>query len=232
LSTAGSVAIVGVGEFGARVASLLRRAPGRPVHRADELPAVLAAEPLTVILAAGWRPPGLPEQCDEWAFAKRKSWLPIVMSHPHIRIGPLVLPGQGPCFKCFETRAAQHSQRSQTDSQRSQTDSQRSQTGGEPADDQAPENVTPRGYLAHHARLAAAVADLMLARAEPEARPGMVASLNVLGTGVRWHTVIPVGRCQRCGGADPGPARASLADLVARRGERRLAVAATVGSDR
>ncbi|MCY8857610.1 TOMM precursor leader peptide-binding protein [Bacillus atrophaeus] len=59
---------------------------------------------------ASWKSSSyISKQLDQLFFKWREPWLPITMDHPYVRIGPLVIPGEGPCFHCFESRSLQHS---------------------------------------------------------------------------------------------------------------------------
>jgi len=207
-------ALAGAGDFGNRVVSLLARAPGRTSYPIAELGSALAARPPVLVAALGQPAPEVCEQADQWAFTHGTCWLPVIMDHPHVRVGPLVAPGLGACFGCFQERAAQH----ESDPKAASALRAARGTGETPA---------PRGYLGHHTRLAAAIADLVLADS-PERAAGLVATFHVLGTGVRRHRVTPFGGCPRCGTALPRPSHLSLADLIASRPARRDLVGAAM----
>ncbi|WP_212977341.1 hypothetical protein [Paenibacillus azoreducens] len=53
-------------------------------------------------ILALWRySPGLLRQLDEYAFLNKKPWLPVVYNHPFIEVGPVIVPGAGPCYSCY-----------------------------------------------------------------------------------------------------------------------------------
>jgi bacteriocin biosynthesis cyclodehydratase domain-containing protein len=154
----------------------------------QRLKAVFAGSPGPVAVGL-WRPsPTLCEAADELAFGHRRTWLPIIMDHPHLRVGPLVVPGQGACFSCFAARQAQH-------------DAERTASAAVLKAYDLDGQLGPRGYLSHHARLAAALAHVMLGRLGevPASVAGQVVSVNVLRSGFRAHRVASRPGCARCG---------------------------------
>ncbi|WP_163505186.1 TOMM precursor leader peptide-binding protein [Fodinicola acaciae] len=92
---------------------------------AKELTALLGPEATAV--TASWHEPGpdvlrgaafaffcswrdVPADLDAFAALAGDAcpWLPIVHSHPYVRIGPLAAPGGAPCQRCYQVRLAQH----------------------------------------------------------------------------------------------------------------------------
>ena len=185
------VAVAGTGPFGTRCAELLAAGlPGSRTLDASEITATFATRPGAVVLAL-WRPePGLCEAADELAFRHRVPWLPVVMEHPVIRVGPVVRPPVGPCFGCYARRRAQH-------------DGQPWATAALRAAYDRDQACGARGYLPHHARLAAAVAHTML---HPGAVPlDTVSTIRLVTGGLSAGRVVACHGCARCGtGAPPG----------------------------
>ena len=104
-----SVALLGCGPFGQRVADLLSATiSSRQVDREDGLGECFRAGTAAAVVALWRTEPSLTRTADELSFARMIPWLPVVMEHPRMRIGPLVFPGEGPCFRCFTMRLAQH----------------------------------------------------------------------------------------------------------------------------
>jgi bacteriocin biosynthesis cyclodehydratase domain-containing protein len=197
---AGRAILAGVGDFGQAVVELMLRRPGRSVVGADRIDDAFQDDAVGTIVLAMWRPcPALCEKVDELAFMHGRSWLPIVMNHPHVRIGPLVVPELGACFGCFQERQVQH------DSQRAVRAVVNARYDSDPC-------FGPEGYLGHHARLAASLAELALAGAHDEA--GQVRTVNVMATGIRRHAVVPRPDCTRCTRSTGQGGRSALADLV------------------
>ncbi|MFE0203402.1 TOMM precursor leader peptide-binding protein [Streptomyces sp. NPDC058985] len=108
--------------------------------------------------------------------------MPVVLEPAALRIGPLVVPGTGPCHRCFELRRSQH-------------DRQTRETAALYAAYDRDPQCGPRGYLPQQARTASGVATLMLQHADREA--GHVVSL-LRGGGVRRDRVIGRHGCPRC----------------------------------
>lgn len=226
----GTVAVLGIGDFGEHVAALLGRTTRRPVRVADCLESAVRNDPAAVVLVM-WRPcPGICEQADALAFGQRRPWLPVVMDHPHVRVGPLVVPGTSACFACFQARYAQH-------------DTQRDITAALHAAYDRDPGFGPRGYLDHHARLASALAGVMLGDlgGSPLPEAGQVLTFNPYrGGGIRRHPVVSRPGCSRCSceaGAGDHSALAGLlrgiaADRTARRGLGRCAAPGEVAGDR
>jgi bacteriocin biosynthesis cyclodehydratase domain-containing protein len=188
--------VISAGAFGAAVAAVLAGSAGPAVGAADQAgdgpgPDGAAGGGATgVLVAALWRPcPALCEELDAQAFADGVPWLPIVAEHPHVLAGPLVVPPSGPCFRCYCDRRAQHDSRPEV-------------TAGLLAAYDADPGLGPAGYLPHHVRIAAALAELVLL----DGVPGRIAAHNVhTGQTTRQH-VTGVHGCARCDpGAEMGP---------------------------
>jgi bacteriocin biosynthesis cyclodehydratase domain-containing protein len=183
---------VGFGPFGSRAAALLSaQDPRARIVNSDAATEAFAHEP-SVVVAAFWRPsPAVCEQFDELAYARGIPWLPIIVEHPVIRIGPLVEPPSGVCFRCYRRRCAQH-------------DAQRRTTAAlHEAYDRDP-GVGPAGYLPHHARLVAHIAGELLRRrrAHGAARAAEVVTVQLFGQDVQASPVMAFGDCDRCRGAE------------------------------
>jgi bacteriocin biosynthesis cyclodehydratase domain-containing protein len=206
-------AYIGAGAFGWRVAEFLAelgRAGG--THTEQEIEAALAADAGSVTVAL-WRPdPGLCEQADAAAYRIGRPWLPIVMEHPVIYVGPVIRPPHGPCFRCMWRRRAQH-------------DVHHAATAAVHAAYAAGQDCGPAGYLPQHARMAAAVAHRMLRQLDvpiPDSRGvGSDVVMLMLADGrITTHPVIRCGDCRRCREAgQPGPAAGQRPGLLAAIGQ-------------
>jgi bacteriocin biosynthesis cyclodehydratase domain-containing protein len=185
-AAADGVTIVSVGQFGARVSEMLAAGPsGRRQLRASEITAAFATRPTAVVLALWRLDARLCERADELSFSTGTRWLPVIMEHPVIRIGPLICPPAGPCFGCYLRRRGQH------DSQPGATAALRTAYEGD-------DDCGPGGYLSHHARMAAAVADVMLGRQDAPA-VSEVTTIRLLRGSVGTNRVIACHGCPRCG---------------------------------
>ncbi|MEU7599511.1 TOMM precursor leader peptide-binding protein [Streptomyces sp. NPDC040724] len=190
----GPVPLVGAGGFGARTVALLAQEfAGSVMLPADELQRAFREFEGPVVLAA-WRPmPALFEQADAWAYRLGRAWLPVVMETSVVRVGPLVVPAGGPCFRCYRERRRQHDLQGVTTSALYE------------AYDADPE-CGPGGFLPHHARLAATVAARYVRAAAGEGsaagpRPGAVSTLSLRQWGVDTSHVVPWHGCPRCSDA-------------------------------
>jgi len=56
------------------------------------------------LLAFPYFPIGILEDANEILVQRKTTFLPIYLDHMRGIIGPLVIPGESPCFKCFELR--------------------------------------------------------------------------------------------------------------------------------
>lgn len=189
---------VGFGPFGRQAATLLSALdPAGRVVEPDALDAAFAHAP-SVVVAAFWRPsPAVCEQLDELSLASRIPWLPIIVEHPVMRIGPLVEPPLGVCFRCYRRRCAQH------DAQRRTTADLHEAYDRDPA-------LGPSGFLPHHARLAAHIAGEMLRRRRAAGTPSgaEVLTVRLFGQDIQASPVTAFGDCDQCRGG------AAVADAI------------------
>ncbi|MFI6344453.1 TOMM precursor leader peptide-binding protein [Streptomyces sp. NPDC050560] len=181
-------ALLGVGPFGLRVASLLAGTlggrelpPGAGVEEAFE------GSPGAVVLAL-WRPaPALCEEADALSHRLGVPWLPVVLEPSSVQIGPLVVPGRGPCHRCFDERRLQHDPRwRDTLALFDAYDRDR--------------GCGPAGYLPQHARAAAGLAASVLLG---PADAGGVVTFHPREMSVGRDRVLGCHGCPRCGGPIP-----------------------------
>lgn len=189
--------IVGVGPFGQHVATVLTgrfgegtRVAGRPgVDTTDDDLSAAFGRPADAVVLALWRPaPALCETADRLAHETGTPWLPVVVEHPHLTVGPWVTPGAGPCFRCFHRRRVQH------DVEWAVTRAVHEAYDRDPA-------RGPRGFLPQHARLAAGVAASYLDRAfGGDASPaGRFTTISLRSATPVSHPVLACHGCDRCG---------------------------------
>ena len=102
--------VLTVGGFGDRVgARLAQRYPG-----AEVIDAVAGTHPAAwpttdvLIVAAEYDHPELFEAVERAAFAWRRPWFPVLLDHPYLRCGPVVVPSRTACHRCFRRRRRQH----------------------------------------------------------------------------------------------------------------------------
>lgn len=188
------VSVMAHGPFGGAVAdALLPLRPHGSVRRVPTDPAVAFVD-ADVVVAAMWRPePALADRVDAIAFAEGKPWLPVVLEHPFLRVGPFVSPSDGPCHGCYAARRRQHA------AVPSLEDALHAHYADDP-------DAGPRGFLPPLAMLAAgAVADVL---DDPAASVGRVRRLDVVSMDGGSGHVVGVDGCTRCG---PTPAERARA---------------------
>jgi bacteriocin biosynthesis cyclodehydratase domain-containing protein len=205
------VSIAAAGPFGERVAQML--GAGLPdcrlVGAGDDISAAFTGGADAVVVAL-WRPDQwLCEAADDLSFRYGLPWLPVVMEHPAIRVGPAICPPAGPCYRCYARRRVQH------DRKPSATAALRAAYERDP-------ECGPAGYLPHHARLAAAIARDLLERmgagglsGDAGRTAGEVTTVQLLRGGQRGSRVVACHDCDRCGGRGPGGHTGRLMELSA-----------------
>jgi bacteriocin biosynthesis cyclodehydratase domain-containing protein len=202
--TPGRVGVAGIGDFGLDVAGTIAKSEGGRMVAVDALENALADG--LVAVAAMSRPcPDLCERLDELAFQAGTPWLPIVMEHPRIRVGPWGAAPGGPCYRCYCWRKRQH------DTQPQVTLALEAAYGGGAAGG-------PTGYLPHHVTLAVGLARLCLhkqATDGTEAAAGRALWVNVNTGRPAMHRVIPSHGCTRCRPDDRLGGPLSLSEVAA-----------------
>lgn len=140
-----TIAVVSTGDFGNDVGAFLSDyVDVQEVVRRGTLEEAFELD-TTLVVTVTWRPsPPFCARADMLSFERRRSWLPIVMEHWRIMIGPLIRPPAGPCYRCFSRRRAQH-------------DSRYSETVAADKAFSEDQEAGPRGYMPHHARIAASL---------------------------------------------------------------------------
>lgn len=205
--TPADMAVTGVGDFGLDVARALAKSWGAMLVTLDALEGALADG--VVGVAAMWRLcPKLCERFDGLSFEAGTPWLPIVMEHPRIRVGPWHAAPEGPCYRCYTARKSQH-------------DLQPKVTRALEAAYDCDATAGPMGYLPHHVTTAVGLAGLSLRKQTTEgvtAAAGEALVVNVGSGKSAAHRVIPCHGCTRCGiddrlGSHP-PLRQVMASLA------------------
>lgn len=207
------VMIGGIGEFGRRVVGFLSAwLPEAQEFDLDSgISAAFSAEADAVVLAS-WRPePELCEVADELSFRTLVPWLPVIMEHPVIRIGPFVRPKAGPCFGCYARRKAQH-------------DPQPWITAAVDAGYRRDQDFGARGYLPHQARMAAALAHETVGEGRGSfhgqgVRPvegAVVTTIGMVTGGLQANPVVACHSCDRCSTSARSAGLDWLSELAAR----------------
>ncbi|GAA2746347.1 TOMM precursor leader peptide-binding protein [Kitasatospora cinereorecta] len=185
--TGGPLLVAGVGGFGEQVAHLLSTGglDAQPIPP-DGLADAFAGRPAAVVLAAQHPMPDLCARADTLAWRHRVPWLPVITEDLVLRVGPWVVPGQGPCFGCYQARRIQH-------------DDQAALTGALRHAQETAEGSGPRGFLPQHARTAAGLLHALLGGPDGvTARPGAVTSVSLRYGDIDTHPVLRCHGCPRC----------------------------------
>ncbi|MFF2409968.1 TOMM precursor leader peptide-binding protein [Streptomyces sp. NPDC058092] len=171
-------AILPIGDFGQAVAQRLRRIAPSPasIIGVDDV----AAMGRPVVMAAWRESRTVSEALD--SSTSVPWWLPIVFTHPVVRVGPVFSRSLAGCYACLTGRELSAS--GNPDHTRSLWDLY--------DDDPA---VGPVGFLPHHAALACGLAlSLMTQDHQPFRR---LHTYHVLTNTVRTHRFIPTSTCAR-----------------------------------
>jgi len=133
------------------------------------------------VLAAEWEADELVEMVESSAFAWRRPWFPVLLDHPHLRVGPVVVPGQSACHRCFDRRRRQHAKSPQPSWRQTTT---------------VPGTGSyVRGYADHHVTLAAG---LVLQAAQSLGAEAFVRTVHLVDGSVGRAGVIAADGCDRC----------------------------------
>lgn len=169
--------IVAQGEFGWAVAErLTRQFAGARVQ--DHLPAPGAGHP---IILASWREArSLGEAIDMMVGVPW--WIPVVLAHPVIRVGPVFSHDVPGCYRCLTSRVLAREE--QPEHLAALWDLY----------DHDP-SIGPPGYLAHHAGVAAGLTALVV-NCRDEARR-LIVTYDLLTADLRAERLVPTPDCPR-----------------------------------
>ncbi|GID91976.1 TOMM precursor leader peptide-binding protein [Amorphoplanes digitatis] len=148
------------------------------------------------LLVAWRRVPLMEREFDEESFRSGQPWLPVVLDHPVLEIGPVVVPGAGACHGCYLRRRTQH-------------DPARAVRAAVENHYDSDAVAGPAGYLPSTALFAAAAAADVVDRLRnsPEDEAGRVRQIDVPTQQVRSGRVVGVHGCPRCGLGRPEATR-------------------------
>lgn len=186
-----AVGFVGYGDFGAATIDLLRTGSPGPgslprdtgIGPSDLMPGRAAAW----VIVADHLDDDLAEQTDDTAHRRGIPWLAVEAGHQRVTVGPLVVPGRGPCHGCFRRRRVQHDPRWPL-------------TQALRAAKTADDSLRPHGFLPHQIRTTAGIVSLLLASlAAGTAQPGTVITLELNRSLLRSDPVVGCHGCARCG---------------------------------
>ncbi|MEU2158860.1 TOMM precursor leader peptide-binding protein [Streptomyces sp. NPDC019396] len=186
------VHVLAVGEFGTAVADRLHREHSDLAissYRTGSMEVSAGWPDADLRILASWREtPKLAETLDARSADWGTPWFPVVAEHPRLRVGPLVVPGAGACYRCFLKRRAQHERDA-------------AHTAALHAHYDAAPDSGPGGFLPHHVDMAAGMALDLLRRVESgdgERFAGTVRHWQVLEQHLSGGRVVGVHACDRC----------------------------------
>lgn len=187
-----AIGFAGYGDFGAATVDLLRsggagpdsRPPAAGIRPAD----LMTGRPAAWVIVADHLDDDLAEEADDAAHRRGIPWLAVEAGHQRVTVGPLIVPGRGPCHGCFRRRRVQHDPRWPL-------------TQALRAAKTADDSLRPHGFLPHQMRITASIVSLLLTSlADGTARPGTVITLELNRSLLRSDLVVGCHGCARCGG--------------------------------
>ncbi len=182
------VSVISAGPFGTAIAHHLRNlredVSETPLIEEQAIQPAMAR----VTIIAAWRPLSLLcERLDELSFQWQRPFVPVVAESVVLRIGPVVIPGRGPCWHCWAQRLQQHSKWPAAEQDLRQHYAANPKTG-------------PQGYLEPFAMMAAARAAQIIEQLDSsQAVPGYIWQIDVMTREITTSVVTGVHDCPRCG---------------------------------
>lgn len=141
-----------------------------------------------VAIVASWRPcPDVCARWDDWSHRQQTPFVALVADGASLTLGPVVMPGRGPCWACFARRTRQHALWPDRRAALDQHYADQPDAG-------------PAGYLEPAALLGAArLSEVVEAIDAGTVVPGSVWQINLLSREVASSVVVGVHDCPRCG---------------------------------
>lgn len=141
-----------------------------------------------IYVVVAWRPVShLCELVDELSHANKRPFIPFIAEGRHLRLGPVVVPGEGSCWSCWVRRSRQHdlSARQRLAIWKHYTANPRS---------------GPRGFLEPFAVIAAAkIASTVDGLESGHDVAGHIWQIDVLTRRIVTGTTVSTHGCGRCG---------------------------------
>lgn len=210
------MAAIAVGEFGAQVSDLL---PSQGIETTvavltssdreavEEIVSHARASGADAVVLCAWREtPSVAEWIEAAAIRCGLPWLPAVMAHPYVRVGPLVAPGGSGCYRCFCTRMREN-------------DPQAELTAALHREYDREDEVGVYGHLGAHSAFAAVAVAMLIGALSDDAWPwpaGDVLWSHVSKFGAARDRAIGIDQCDRCGGRSAGLQAALMSRALGR----------------
>src|SRR5215471_13949202 len=150
------------------------------------IPELWPASRLTVI--AGWRPtPTLCELVEELSYQWQRPFVPLFQASTVLRVGPVVIPGHGPCWTCWTQRCRQHAEWPEADALIFEHYAQQSEAG-------------PSGFLEPFAMMGAERVSCVIDQlSTSNAVGGNIWQIDILTRDITVSRVVGLHACPRCG---------------------------------
>jgi bacteriocin biosynthesis cyclodehydratase domain-containing protein len=181
------VRVLWTGEFGKAVAEDLAklRVDCESVRASDH---AIRERPTRMRVFTAWRPsPEFCESLDQISHELRRPFFPLVVDGPLLRLGPVVIPGEEGCWRCWQKRSLQH------DPWRERHKTLHDHYFAHPEEG-------PQGYLRPFAMMGAArVAQLIDEIDAGSARGGYLWQIDMITREIVTARVVGVDGCVRCG---------------------------------
>lgn len=198
------VYLLSVGAFGQSVGRYLKELRADVVETlltSNTLPSLETWPEARVHVLVSWRPvPRLCELLDETSYESGRTYFPVVLDSSVLRLGPIVVPGKGGCWRCWVRRSAQHAEWSKERSALLEFYSSNTTVG-------------PRGFLEPFAMIAASQIALAVNALDLSTEiAGHIWEMDLLRRQITTSTLIGIHDCPRCGLNRPTPTR-SVAEI-------------------
>ena len=186
-----TVHILSVGDFGQAVATHLKALQPDVVETVVKndtvpMPEMWPASRVTVI--AGWRPaPNLCELLEELSYRWQRPFIPLFQVSSVLRLGPVVVPGEGPCWSCWIQRFRQHAEWPEAEAALLEHYARHAEAG-------------PRGFLEPFAVMAAArLSQTLQQLSAKDPIAGQIWQIHMLTREITTGQMVGVHGCPRCG---------------------------------
>lgn len=202
-NSAKAVHVLQVGPFGNGIAEYLTALRGDVVVTSvtnDILPLPDVWPVSRMMVVASWRQaPTLCELVDELSHKWQRPFIPLILDSTEMRIGPVVVPGSGCCWRCWMRRQRQHASWPEARVALQEHYANHPQSG-------------PKGYLEPFARMGAARLSAIIDDMDAEIDlAGTIWQIDTLTRRITTSMAVGVHGCPQCGMQRPEAARSVAA---------------------
>jgi len=152
-------------------------------------------------LLASWRPvPALCELLGDLSWEWQRAFVPLMLDSTIMRLGPVILPENGSCWRCWAQRSKQHARWPEEQAALLEHYAAHAEAG-------------PQGYLEAFAMMGAAQLAHTIDQLDSGAAiGGRIWNMDIMTREITTSTVVPIHDCPHCGLHRPPLAR-SFADM-------------------